>query len=117
MALIKSKPNTPGTRQLVLVDRKGLWKGKSLKKLTVGLSKPGGRNNKGLNLNGIKADFVNESYGDHKRNKFDIWLAESEKPTPLVIYIHGGGFSNGDKSNYYNSKQLVRFLEKDFWKS
>jgi len=69
-------------------------------------------NNIPLNLNGIKADFVNESYGDHKRNKFDIWLAESEKPTPLVIYIHGGGFSNGDKSNYYNSKQLVRFLEK-----
>ena len=48
-------------------------------------------NNIPLNLNGIKADFVNESYGDHKRNKFDIWLAESEKPTPLVIYIHGGG--------------------------
>ena len=47
MALIKSKPNTPGTRQLVLVDRKGLWKGKPLKKLTVGSSKPGGRNNKG----------------------------------------------------------------------
>ena len=35
-----------------------------------------------------------------------------DKPTPLVIYIHGGGFGSGDKSKHYNSKQLVSFLEK-----
>ena len=40
------------------------------------------------------------SYGDHKKQAFDIWLAESNdgKPTPLVIYIHGGGFRGGDKT-------------------
>ena len=65
-----------------------------------------------VNLNGITADYVNETYGDHQRNKFDIWLAKSDKPTPLVIYIHGGGFGSGDKSKHYNSKQLVSFLEK-----
>ena len=65
-----------------------------------------------VNLNGITADYVNETYGDHQRNKFDIWLAKSDKPTPLVIFIHGGGFGSGDKSKYYNSKQLVSFLEK-----
>ena len=65
-----------------------------------------------VNLNGITADYLNETYGDHQRNKFDIWLAKSDKPTPLVIYIHGGGFGSGDKSKYYNSKQLVSFLEK-----
>lgn len=65
-----------------------------------------------VNINGTTADYVNESYGDHQRNKFDIWLAKSDKPTPLVIYIHGGGFGSGDKSKYYNSKQLVKFLEK-----
>ena len=65
-----------------------------------------------VNLNGITADYVDETYGDHQRNKFDIWLAKSDKPTPLVIYIHGGGFGSGDKSKYYNSKQLVSFLEK-----
>ena len=38
-------------------------------------------------------------YGDHKLQAFDIWLAISNdgKPTPLVIYIHGGGFRGGDK--------------------
>ncbi len=74
MALIKSKPNTPGTRQLVLVDRKGLWKGKSLKKLTVGLSKPGGRNNKGRITMRHKGGGHKNKYRlvDFKRSKFDM---------------------------------------------
>jgi len=27
----------------------------------------------------------------------DVWLARSDKPTPLVVYYHGGGFRGGDK--------------------
>ncbi len=64
-----------------------------------------------VNLNGIRADYVNEMYGNHERNVFDIWLADSTKPTPLVIYIHGGGFIGGDKSRYYDSADWVRFLD------
>lgn len=64
-----------------------------------------------VNLKGQRAIFVNEKYGTHPRNNFDIWLADSDKPTPLVIYIHGGGFLGGDKSKYYVSEDLVRFLE------
>ncbi|MFT5469729.1 MAG: acetyl esterase/lipase [Verrucomicrobiales bacterium] len=39
------------------------------------------------------------TYGDHEKQKFDLWLAESKdgSPTPLAIYIHGGGFRGGDK--------------------
>jgi large subunit ribosomal protein L2 len=47
MALKKYKPMTPGQRQLVLVDRSHLWKGKPVKALTEGLTKTGGRNNHG----------------------------------------------------------------------
>jgi large subunit ribosomal protein L2 len=47
MALKKYKPTTPSQRQLVLVDRSALWKGKPVKALTEGLSKSGGRNNTG----------------------------------------------------------------------
>ena len=54
-----------------------------------------------VNLKGQRATFENEKYGIHPRNNFDIWLADSDKPTPLVIYIHGGGFVGGDKSKYY----------------
>ncbi|QDU96016.1 alpha/beta hydrolase [Lignipirellula cremea] len=39
------------------------------------------------------------AYGEHPKQRFDIWLAESQdgKPTPLCIYIHGGGFRSGSK--------------------
>ncbi|NKD54986.1 MULTISPECIES: 50S ribosomal protein L2 [unclassified Haematospirillum] len=47
MALKTFNPVTPSTRQLVLVDRSGLWKGKPVKSLTEGLTKSGGRNNTG----------------------------------------------------------------------
>ena len=42
------------------------------------------------------ADYV---YGrDSERQKFDFWQAKSEKPTPVVLLIHGGGWVNGDKA-------------------
>ncbi len=38
------------------------------------------------------------AYGPHERNKLDLWLAPSATPTPLVVYIHGGGFVGGSKA-------------------
>ena len=39
-------------------------------------------------------------YGDHQRHVLDFWQAESDKPTPLFIWIHGGGFRGGDKKSF-----------------
>lgn len=64
-----------------------------------------------VNRRGERATYLNEKYGDHPRNTFDIWLAESTAPTPLVIYIHGGGFVGGDKSKYFDSEDMIRFLD------
>jgi large subunit ribosomal protein L2 len=61
MALKKYKPVTPSTRQLVLVDRSGLYKGKPVKGLTEGLVSSGGRNNYGR----VTARFQG---GGHKRS-------------------------------------------------
>ena len=47
MALKTFKPITPGLRQLVIVDRSELYKGKPVKALTEGKSSSGGRNNLG----------------------------------------------------------------------
>jgi large subunit ribosomal protein L2 len=47
MALKTFKPITPSLRQLVIVDRSELYKGKPVKKLTEGQSSSGGRNNNG----------------------------------------------------------------------
>jgi acetyl esterase len=46
-----------------------------------------------------KPTHKNVSYGDHKRNVLDLYLADSKTPTPLLIYIHGGGFVAGDKNS------------------
>ena len=40
------------------------------------------------------ADF---KYGPFERNVLDFWQAKSDKPTPLLFFIHGGGWQNGDK--------------------
>ena len=45
MALKIFKSYTKSTRGTVLVDRRNLWKGKSLKSLTLGKHSTGGRNN------------------------------------------------------------------------
>jgi len=47
MALRTFRPTSPGRRQLVIVDRSELHKGKPVKALTEGLTKSGGRNNAG----------------------------------------------------------------------
>ena len=44
-------------------------------------------------------DVENASYGPHERNVLDLWKAKPQRPTPLVVHIHGGGFRAGDKSS------------------
>lgn len=73
MALKNYKPTSPGLRQLVIVDRSELYKGKPEKTLTVGLTKTGGRDNFGHVTSrrvggGHKRKF---RVIDFKRRKFD----------------------------------------------
>lgn len=58
-----------------------------------------------------KPDFENVKYGPHQRNVFDLWKAKTDKPAPLVIYYHGGGFQGGDKRSV-NKGMLNMLLEK-----
>ncbi|NLS03321.1 50S ribosomal protein L2 [Rhizobium sp. P32RR-XVIII] len=74
MALKTFNPTTPSQRQLVIVDRSSLYKGKPVKTLTEGLTKSGGRNNLGR----ITARFIGGGHKrtyrlvDFKRRKFDL---------------------------------------------
>ncbi|MCK0069485.1 MULTISPECIES: 50S ribosomal protein L2 [Kordiimonas] len=74
MALKQYKPNTPGQRGLVLVDREGLHKGKPVKALTEGLTKSGGRNNKGRITARRRGGGHKRTYRmiDFKRTKWDV---------------------------------------------
>ena len=39
------------------------------------------------------------AYGDHARHVLDFWKAPSDKPTPLVFFIHGGAWRKGSKES------------------
>src|SRR5438270_12966194 len=47
---------------------------------------------------------------DHERQKFDFWQAKSDKPAPVVLLIHGGGWVNGDKTGY-GERSIDPFLK------
>ncbi|HBR69894.1 MAG TPA: 50S ribosomal protein L2 [Rhodospirillaceae bacterium] len=74
MALKKYKPRTPGTRQLISVDRSGLWKGKPEKALTEGKKGTGGRNNQGRVTSRYIGGGHKKRYRliDWKRDKWDM---------------------------------------------
>src|SRR4051794_10128885 len=73
MALKTYKPVTPSQRQLVIVDRSGLYKGKPVKTLTEGKSSSGGRNNNGRITVRFRGGGHKQAYRrvDFKRRKFD----------------------------------------------
>jgi large subunit ribosomal protein L2 len=74
MALKSFNPTTPSQRQLVIVDRSALYKGKPLKALTEGLTSKGGRNNTGRITVRFQGGGHKRTYRliDFKRRKFDI---------------------------------------------
>jgi large subunit ribosomal protein L2 len=78
MALKQYKPTSPGQRGLVLVDKSALWSGKPVKKLTEGLTKSGGRNNKGR----ITA---RRRGGGHKRTYRIIDFKRTKRDVPATV--------------------------------
>lgn len=73
--LKKFKPDTPSKRQLVQVDKSNLWKGGPEKSLVVGLTKTGGRNNRGRITTRHIGGGHKKLYRmvDFKRNKVDMF--------------------------------------------
>jgi large subunit ribosomal protein L2 len=74
MALKTFKPVTPGLRQLVIVDRSELYKGKPIKQLTEGKASTGGRNNLGRITVRFRGGGHKQNYRivDFKRRKLDV---------------------------------------------
>lgn len=52
--------------------------------------------------------FADVSYGSDERHRLDVWQAPGDAPVPLVIFIHGGGWHGGDKSDI--PPKLLTFL-------
>ena len=109
MHLKKFRPNTPGTRGLTLVDKKGLWTGKPVKSLTAGLSKKGGRNNTGRITMRRKGGGHKAKYRiiDFKRNNTEIATVDRIEYDPnRSSYIALITYTDGTKSYILAPKDL-----------
>ena len=109
MALKKFRPNTPGTRGLTLVDKKGLWTGKPVKSLTAGLSKKGGRNNTGRITMRRKGGGHKAKYRivDFKRNNKESATVDRIEYDPnRSSYIALITYTDGTKSYILAPKDL-----------
>ncbi|MCA9707860.1 MAG: carboxylesterase family protein [Myxococcales bacterium] len=45
--------------------------------------------------------------GPYPETAFDVFLPPSDQPTPMVVFIHGGGFTGGDKSAAYGGQTAL----------
>ena len=57
------------------------------------------------------AEYIDLAYGDHARQNLDLTVPVSDKPLPLLIWVHGGGWEGGDKGGR-NPARL--FLDKGY---
>jgi large subunit ribosomal protein L2 len=111
MALKTFNPITPSQRQLVIVDRSALYKGKPVKALTEGLTKSGGRNNLGR----ITARFIGGGHKrtyrliDFKRRKFDIegTVERIEYDPNRTAFIALVNYADGEKAYILAPQRLA----------
>ena len=66
------------------------------------------RREREVNRPKLKPTHADVVYGPHQRNRLDLWLVKSGKPTPLLVCIHGGGYRAGDKSQYQQQVNLIK---------
>ncbi|MBY5552720.1 50S ribosomal protein L2 [Rhizobium leguminosarum] len=111
MALKTFNPITPSQRQLVIVDRSALYKGKPVKALTEGLTKSGGRNNLGR----ITARFIGGGHKrtyrlvDFKRRKFDVegTVERIEYDPNRTAFIALVNYADGEKAYVLAPQRLA----------
>ena len=64
-----------------------------------------------FDLGSIEADYFEAiPYGPYDANLFDIYLPASDEPTPLLIYIHGGGFTGGSRDTSSDEERVLSYL-------
>lgn len=58
---------------------------------------------------GPRPTLADVRYGPHRRNVLDYWRADSDRPTPVLVYFHGGSFKAGDKAQFRG--RVAEYLE------
>lgn len=49
-------------------------------------------------LAAVPATELDVAYGTHPKQVMHFWKASSDAPTPLIFFIHGGGWTGGDRA-------------------
>ncbi|WP_300376804.1 50S ribosomal protein L2 [Henriciella sp.] len=111
MALKTFNPTSPGQRQLVIVDKTGLHKGRPVKALTEGLTKSGGRNNRGrVTVRGVGGG-AKRLYRkiDFKRNRWEdpATVERLEYDPNRTAFIALIKYKNGDQAYIIAPQRLA----------
>lgn len=56
----------------------------------------------------------NVAYGPDPAQRFDLYLPANPANAPVVFYVHGGGWANGDKTNPGLANKLAYWLPKGY---
>ena len=56
----------------------------------------------------IQPTYKNIFYGPHQDMTLNFWKFESDKPVPLLVHIHGGGWLGGKKSETISLNELKK---------
>ncbi|MEZ5654816.1 MAG: alpha/beta hydrolase [Sphingobium sp.] len=59
------------------------------------------------------AGVVEKKYGDDPLQTFDYWAAK-HSGAPLVVFVHGGGWSRGDKRNATGTSKVENWLAQGY---
>lgn len=54
------------------------------------------------------------AYGADPAQRFDVYLPANASNAPVVFYVHGGGWANGDKTNSGLGNKLAYWLPKGY---
>lgn len=60
-----------------------------------------------MNVYRVKPTKMNVAYGDNPSQVLDFYQAKSDKPTPVVVSIHGGGWNAGSRRGVGNVQDYL----------
>ena len=55
----------------------------------------------------LEPDMQNVAYGEHQRQRYDVYRPNGDGPFPAIVWIHGGGWVGGDKAYLPPASLLV----------
>ena len=105
---LKQYPQADTNGDSILTMEEAMAYKKNMKK------QPSRKKGKGQLVYPVTPTFKDVKYGSYERNILDFWRAKTNKPAPIFVYIHGGGFGSGSKEKAVKSGIIKECLDKGY---